>query len=119
MWHWQLDALLWRLKTQHPAEFARLERLVESRSPERARLTAVHIFEPLLEYYPSHGIERGGSDLDASEFVTFFRAGMTRERILLRRPAAPQRAQKVKEWLDDRVSREEKEIEAWRQKSGG
>ena len=62
-------------------------------SAKRAKIAFYRILEPLLESRESGFVERSWEELDRSELSRFIRAGIEREKILLRRSADTQRAQ--------------------------
>lgn len=62
---------------------------------ERIELALERVLAPLLECEPSGFVERHWSELRPKELETFVRAGLARERVLLRRAPEVQRAQEM------------------------
>jgi hypothetical protein len=91
----EFHALVTKSRGVAPEIFADWEALLVTSkfTSKRMLLALVRIFEPLLTYGLSGGIERHWTELDDQELADFVRAGMRRELILLRRGADIARAQ--------------------------
>lgn len=91
------DYLLDRLREKLPSYFTSFDKSLEKlgHSAVRKNLAYIRIIEPLLEMRESAFVERGWQELTDEELAQFINAGMTRERILLRRSPDLQRAQEV------------------------
>jgi hypothetical protein len=62
---------------------------------DRIQVAIERVLDPLLESEPSGYLERHWSEMKEREMETFVRAGLTQERILLRRVPDVQRAQEM------------------------
>jgi hypothetical protein len=91
----EVEHVLATSRTEFPDEFTAFESFLvkQQASATRARIAFYRILEPLLEARESGFVERSWDELDRSELSRFIRAGMEREKILLRRSADTQRAQ--------------------------
>lgn len=85
--------LLQRLRRDFASEFAPLIRDTARRHyVARADLALRRVVSPLLDALDTAGIERSVTEFSASELRAFIRAGVKRERLLLRRDADLQRS---------------------------
>jgi hypothetical protein len=91
----EVEHVLATARTEFPDEFRAFESFLvkQQASGTRARIAFYRILEPLFEGRESGFVERSWDELDRSELSRFIRAGMEREKILLRRSADTQRAQ--------------------------
>ena len=84
----------------HQAELAALDAwvadaLAAGHSEDRVQLAIARILEPLLEAPASGYVERSWQEMSITELRQFIRAGVTRERLLLRRAPDVERAQEI------------------------
>jgi predicted transcriptional regulator len=98
--HEELEYLVWRMRTQTPTLFAKLDKALSPLPPGRARFSALRILEPLLDHSRTGRVERGAEELTPEEFAQFVRAGIARELILLRRGPDAWRAMCIAEGFD-------------------
>ena len=89
------DHLLRLCREEFPDLFERFERFLQqyAHSASRAKIAFDRILEPLLESRESGFVERSWEELTTAELRRDVKAGMDRERILLRRSPDLQRAQ--------------------------
>lgn len=95
----ELHALVTRSRSVAPDAFLDWEAQMHSSSlfKQRPLIALLRIFEPLLHYGDTSGIERHWLELADDELADFVRAGMRRELILLARDADFTRAERAAE----------------------
>ena len=78
----------------------------QGHSPDRIRMAAERVLEPLADSKRSGRIERRRTELSETELRRFLKAGFDRERIMLNRSPDEQRAQEVEKAIQTDVSRD-------------
>jgi len=98
----EVDRVKRRIRRQLSSHARVFERHVRQKGhdPERLDFAWYRIIEPLLDHLECGGIERTVDDLDDREFAEFIKAGIRRERVLLRRGSAIGVAQgRARSWI--------------------